>query len=417
MFKAQVLRRNFSLFNRLPHARLVRSAARDGHESITIHRVRIRRRLFSRSRLVGAVAIGVITYGLGKAIGIEVEVGEVEEEDKKSTRTNSPTQDGEEGEGGDGEVEEEEGEDEEYVNAILFLPTGFSRPSAKTFYRGSDPEWQAFRKLATDRPRVEKIRGELATCIRALAAKSPQYVARLGKVDVEKGKAWVEFKFPDGPPVEYERPGLALTDDLEWRKASRPVENSHHHRLNKALYPTEVANALYQDTKRKTIQSWKHFRVYMGWDEESKSDTVKDLIQRIGANPPSSSPASPPANPTPGALSASPAKDTQQPAASPSAAPVDGPANALGFILPDPKKMTLDLSQFRADFSKAFKPYPFQSPRGAFTVMALIEVYGDKARMTLNVTAIYDPQQGKYIGLGASVWNYVEHRQAPRGGP
>jgi hypothetical protein len=55
--------------------------------------------------------------------------------------------------------EESDDDDEDYDDAILFLPTGFSRPKPRTFYKGSDPEWQEFRKVATDRPRVEKIRG------------------------------------------------------------------------------------------------------------------------------------------------------------------------------------------------------------------------------------------------------------------
>jgi hypothetical protein len=49
MLKAQVLRRHFSLYNRVPYARIARSAARDGHESVIIHRVRIGRPVFSRS--------------------------------------------------------------------------------------------------------------------------------------------------------------------------------------------------------------------------------------------------------------------------------------------------------------------------------------------------------------------------------
>ena len=49
MFKAQVLRRNFSLFNRVPYSRIVRSAARDGHESVIIQRVRIHEPFFSKS--------------------------------------------------------------------------------------------------------------------------------------------------------------------------------------------------------------------------------------------------------------------------------------------------------------------------------------------------------------------------------
>jgi hypothetical protein len=83
----------------------------------------------------------------------------VEEKDKKSAKEGSPADEDGWQKAGE-EVEDEEEEEEEYDDAILFLPTGFSRPRRKTFYKGSDPEWQAFKKIATERPRVEKIRGK-----------------------------------------------------------------------------------------------------------------------------------------------------------------------------------------------------------------------------------------------------------------
>ncbi|RAR14981.1 hypothetical protein DDE83_001617 [Stemphylium lycopersici] len=407
-----VLRRNLSLFNRAPHSQIVRSAARKGHETVTIQRVRIRRPFLSKSRIVGAIAVSAATYALVRYLGIEVEIEEVEEKGGRSSRSGNTGDDGWEVVG-PAEDDDDDDDDEDDDGAILFLPTGFSRPQRKTFYKGSDPEWQDFKRLASDRPRVEKIRGELATLIRDTAAKSPQYVARVGKVDTSKGKAWIEFQFPSGPPIEYERPGIELTEDLEWRKTTRPVEDAHHERLNRILYPKEAANALYGDTTKKMAKAWKNLKISMGWDQESMTETVQELFQRISTNPQSS--AGQATQITPNSLSAS-ANDTQPPGASPSPVPIDGPAN-LGLILPDPKKMTLDLSSFRSDFRKAFKPYALQPPRGTFLVLGLVEVYGDRARMTLNVHAVYDPKQGRYVRLTGVVWNYVEHRQHPRGGP
>jgi hypothetical protein len=119
--------------------------------------------LFHR-RLVGAVAVTAAFYGVTRYISIEVDEEE-EEEDKKQRSTRPGTQIGNEDgaeEADEHDVEEEDNEDDEddedYDDALLFLPTGFSRPKPKTFYRGSDPEWQEYRKVATDRPRVEKIR-------------------------------------------------------------------------------------------------------------------------------------------------------------------------------------------------------------------------------------------------------------------
>lgn len=49
-------------------------------------------------------------------------------------------------------------DEEEYDDVLLFLPTGLSRPRPKTFYKGSDPEWQEFKRIAADQARAEKIR-------------------------------------------------------------------------------------------------------------------------------------------------------------------------------------------------------------------------------------------------------------------
>ena len=354
-----------------------------------------------------------------------MEVREVDTKDKRTSPSDSPGEDGWTTVG----QEVDEDEDEEEEEALLFLPTGFSRPQKKTFYKGTDPEWQEFRKIATDRPRIERIRGklksllrqsamtddqvgELVNSLRSALAKNPHWVRKLGKIDTSKGNTWLEFKFPDGPPLEYERPGIELTENLEWRKATRPVEFTHHNRLTRLLYPKEVADALYNDTTKKAKGVWKDFQVYMGWHQDSKTDTVQQLVQRIAANPQSS--ASQPTITTPDPTSAS-STDSQQSIISPSSAPVDGPPKDMGFVLPDPKKMTLDLSQFRADFRKAFKPYPPPPPRGVFHVMGLVEVHGDRARASFSIVAIYDPKKGKYIHIHAHEWNFAEHKQRPKG--
>jgi hypothetical protein len=329
------------------------------------------------------------------------------------------------------EADDQDDDDEEYDDAILFLPTGFSRLRPKRFWKGSDPEWQEFKKVATDRPRVDKIRGErflaptCCTCadnltaelvsrVRTFFANHPIVVAKAGKIDISKGKVWLEFKFPDTTPDEYERPGIELLEDGSWRKATRPVDTTAHHRLNRLLYPKEAAKALYNTTTNKVGSSWKGFKVYMGWSQESKTETVQELVQRIAANPRSS------ANPTTSVTQvpfSTSATDTQQPGASPSVAPVDGATKDLDRIQMDPKKLTLDLSQFQTDFRRTFKPYPHLVPPGAFIVLGLVEVHGERAKITVNVHAVYDPKQNRYVGLSAVPYNFTEHRQSPKGGP
>ena len=110
-------------------------------------------------RLVGAVAVAGATYALARYLGLEVEIEEIEEEEQQSTRSIDQVSDEDKHDRPGQDSNDEEEYDDEYDDALIFLPTGFSRPKPKTYYRGSDPEWQEFRKLATDRPRVDKIRG------------------------------------------------------------------------------------------------------------------------------------------------------------------------------------------------------------------------------------------------------------------
>lgn len=61
--------------------------------------------------------------------------------------------------GEDEEDQEQEEEEEEEMESLLFFPTGLSRPKPRTYYKASDPEWQAYRRLAKDPERRMRIRG------------------------------------------------------------------------------------------------------------------------------------------------------------------------------------------------------------------------------------------------------------------
>lgn len=321
-------------------------------------------------------------------------------------------------------VDEEDEEDEE--EALIFLPTGFSQPRPPTFYKGSDPEWQEFVRIAPDRSRIERIRGELVSLIRDIAIKSPQYVQRLGKINPAAGTSWIEFKFPDGPPIEFERPGIEITNDLTVRRSTRTVNELHHHRLSSILVPTAVANSLYADTKKKVGKTWQDLRVYLGWEDSSKTKVQRMLAQfpppqlptepQTPTNAPASSPApstTSDAHQTP-APSPSPSPPEKEPASS---TPGDPAYERFGIALPKPTALTLDLSTFRQAFRKEHKHVKMQPPRGTFMVSGLVEIIGEKARMTLDVSAAYDPKIGKFVMLTARLRSFTEYRQNPKGGP
>lgn len=239
---------------------------------------------------------------------------------------------------------------------------------------------------------------EFTTLNREVAEKHPVF-KKIGKIDKKKGKVWIEFSFPDGPPIEYERPGIELTDELVWRQATRPVEDTHHQRLSKLITPTAASNAVLKDTMRRVDSTWRTFRVYMGWDD--KPNSMQHTFQQILVNPTTPS-STPEAQSSPTSSATSPGSDI---------------ANDLGITLPSSKELTLDLTSFRQDFNRGTKPGPVPPPpRGAFMILGMIEVYGEHARLTLNSAAAYDPKQGKILSMRVTPYNLVMHKQHPRGG-
>lgn len=84
----------------------------------------------------------------------------MEEEQAPSTRSSDALNHHEADTTG-GEVDEEEDEEEQSGEALIFLPTGLARQKQPPiFYKGSDPEWQEFKKLSKDPARIKKIKGE-----------------------------------------------------------------------------------------------------------------------------------------------------------------------------------------------------------------------------------------------------------------
>ncbi|KAF1975223.1 hypothetical protein BU23DRAFT_552630 [Bimuria novae-zelandiae CBS 107.79] len=423
MFRHQVLWRSFSLFRRTPTSAIVKSAAKDGHNATRIQRVRITQRFFTKSRMVGTAVVAVGAWRL--FVWLDEEVEDEEEVSAQVRRVRRPPirQDDAEDDKGGREItdeEEEELEDdeeeEEDDEGLIFLPTGFSRPRPRRFYRGSDPEWQTFIRLAPDRKRMEKIREELITTVRDLATKNAHIKMHLGKIDTTKGKVWIEVKFPDGPPLEYEQPGIELTEDLTIRKTTRPVHEMHHKRLARVLMPTGVMNSVYYDMKRRMFASWQDFKRYTGLEETRP--TAQSVIKGLPLPP--AVPVSPTQTPSAPNTPAAPASaDTEKQVTSPlPPSPSNSALEKLGLSLPGPEQVpTMDLSYFRQIFRKYHKHMAIEPPRGTFIVSGLVEIIGDRAKMTLDVMSLYDPNVGKYVLLQARVRSITPYKQRPRGGP
>ncbi|KAF2636368.1 hypothetical protein P280DRAFT_378860, partial [Massarina eburnea CBS 473.64] len=411
-----IIRRSFSLFRTPNTTSLALRAARDGHDTIRIQRVHFRKRFFSVSRIIGTTVTLAGAYAFLSWVDGELEALDEEEIENPAVQSKNPEEVAREGR----EItDEEEDEDEDEEEGLIFFPTGFSRPKPRTFYKGSDPEWQEFVKLARDRNRINRIRGELVVLVRGLAVKNPQYSRRLGKIDPTKGSTWIDVVFPDGPPIEYERPGYELTDELTFRQTTQDVHELHHQRMKNLLVPTAVAHSVYQDSKSRADGLWQGFKNYLGWQETSKPDAAQKLLTQFPMPPPSSPKSPAPSTTASSTASPPPAPSTAEDSAKPSTtpSPLSNPANErFGLALPDPTKVpTLNLSHFRRTLHQHHKQTHMSAPRGAFFVRGLIEIVGERAKMTLDVTAAYDPKLGKYVMLSVRLRQVKDFHQRPRG--
>lgn len=57
----------------------------------------------------------------------------------------------------EGEEEEEEEEEDDADEISLFIPLTWAKKLPRSFYKGSDPEWQEFVKVSKDKARHKKI--------------------------------------------------------------------------------------------------------------------------------------------------------------------------------------------------------------------------------------------------------------------
>ncbi|KAF2742615.1 hypothetical protein M011DRAFT_472074 [Sporormia fimetaria CBS 119925] len=401
MLRHQVLRRNFSLWNRsraLP-SRVIRAAARDGHGTVQVQRVHFRRRFFTRSRLYGFAFFTTTAYwGLRWIDNRLDDLEEIEEEEEGEWEEVGAQEDGAE-------------EDEDEPEPILFIPTGLSRLKPRERMETTDPEYQTFAKIIDNESESLRIRGKMVLETRHIISKNAKYKNHLGAVDARRGVWWAAFHVPL-KPAECERPGIELREDGSLHRSTRPVELIHHRILSTLFNPVHVAVALYRQG-HKSATEWAAPRNAKGEAEKvstaassgplsSRSasshvpmqDTPDSSIARSTASrstaPEAPSNAStPPTSPNPQDASTSPS-----------------PAKPSKWYIPvvSTKSLVLDLSTFW----QTLTPFLFHhkvargldrldSTPGTLLVVANVEVVGEKGYLHVTSRGLYDIAKKKYI--------------------
>ncbi|KAK5124232.1 hypothetical protein LTR85_001935 [Meristemomyces frigidus] len=429
--------RNFSQIQRSARPQL---AFRPGGEAVRYQAVRFKRPSFFTWRRLATTAIyGGVVYAymnvVARYLDVEIEILEDDEADKKK--------DGE----GKEVTDEEEGEGPFYAEEdSTFIPMTWATKAPRTFYKGSDPEWQEFVKVAKDKPRHKKIQNELVQLVHNGCKQHPAVTRQLGK-DSKIGKFWLDISFPDGPPQEYERSGVEIGDGfVAW--SQQKVSPEQQWRVMRALWPKAAFDSLYATGKVVCGMHYRRVKQALGWEgpdpfsPEEKYRHAVEMMQKqqqhgrerkeVGGTqtPDGVSGASLVGSSSASASSSSAATEAQQSAKPPAPA---GTAAGEGKRLPwqisvplpsaltgaatNPNDVPIALHVFSSTLSKQWNPKKAEPPRGTFVVQGLVEVRGQRGRMLFDVQSCYDPRQGKFVAVNAAVRSFKRWSQAPRGGP
>lgn len=445
---------------RIPHQRRFKSTQvwyRNDGTPIRLQTVRFKKPgIFTMRRLATVGLYTGIVYGylrfMWSYMDVEIEFLDDEEEELAEQEA---AQDAE-GE----EVDEEEEEDGPPFYAdeqSTFIPLTWAKQMPRTFYRGSDPEWQEFIKIARDKPRHKKIQDELVQIVYAGSVNHPSITRQLGK-DAKIGKYWLDISFPDGPPQEYERSGIEIGDGfIAW--SQQRVSQEKQWRLMRALWPQATAQSSWATVKVLGGIQWRRIKQLVGWGEvdphapEERFRLATEMMKQQGQEQGKVGKTQTDPNGRPGDVvtrdNASASTTASRPAARPASRREEDPASKNFWIpsVPIPQypfstksassavadqqdstdphsgseignlDIPIAMHVFQSTLSKSWNPKKMEPPRGTFVVQGLVEVRGQRGRMLFDVSSAYDPRQGKFVHVNAAVRGFKRWSQPPRGGP
>lgn len=381
--------------------------------------------IFSRKRqltlaLYIAASIAFFKW-MNSHVTIEIEVEEGKKEGQKGRAVSSSSS------SSSLEDQEEADDEEDYV----FIPMTWGKLLPREFYRGSDPEWQEFVKIAKDKPRHKKIQDALVEQVFTASKKHPGIQHHLGK-DLKVGKYWLDISFPDGPPQEYGRYGVAIGDTQIYWSEER-ITPEEQFRLTRALWPVAVVNATWAASKAvggihyRKLKRWlgvedvdpfsPEERLRLALEVAEKQEAAKNQKGRRGAD--DLFPTGALANRTTPSSSSSPDSSDET-----KRAPwhLHLPIPSFPYTSESEQgQQSMDFPIFALVFQstlhKFWNPRKMEPPRGSFVVQGMMEIRGSKGQILFDVKGCYDPAQAKYVVVQAQKKGFKSWHQRPKGGP
>ncbi|KAL8695924.1 MAG: hypothetical protein Q9224_003070 [Gallowayella concinna] len=318
----------------------------------------------------------------------------------------------------DGVEKKDEGkESAQQEEDTIFIPLGYPYTLPQTFYKGSDPEWQSFVRLARNRKKCDALKNELTGLVGRYVGALPQMEKVLGKGNKPK-KYWLDIDYPPGPPPQYERKGLEIGKDISW--TTRSVHPLNYAKLQNALWPEPLALSSWAACRTMASLQYTRVKRHLKFGSEPQSSSLADApemsLQKVGQNlsPPEqeSAPASENGQATEGAASAGTVEQSQM-----SEAPPDS-GNSFQLQFPPPG-MGEDLAAagqaFQTTFAQTWRPASAPPERGTVFFSGMIELVGPKGIVVLEASAAYHAADSRWTKVAVAVRRVASRKQAPRG--
>ncbi|KAI5205643.1 hypothetical protein AUEXF2481DRAFT_1851 [Aureobasidium subglaciale EXF-2481] len=292
----------------------------------------------------------------------------------------------------------------------FFIPMTWAKKLPRSFYKGSDPEWQEFVKVSKDKARHKKIQSELVKIVYDTAQKHPAFVKQLGR-DTKVGQCWLDIIFPDGPPQEYARAGIEFGDDFVAYALQR-IDAQQQHRITRTLWPSAAFNGIYNSTKVLAGIQYHRLKQLMGWEVDSTPGShdakYQHLLQLLQAQQAQQAQQAEQAKTQAGAPDANADKSSSASSLFPWAAKVPQPTSSI--------EMPIAQHIFHATLAQGKIPKKMEPPRGSFVVQGLIQLKGSRSILTLDVQAFYDPKASHFVVVNATPRTIKQRKQSPKGG-
>ncbi|TID16401.1 RNA cytidine acetyltransferase [Venturia nashicola] len=321
----------------------------------------------------------------------------------------------------DGSVEEVNEED---LEDGTFIPFGWPKKEEKTFFKGSEPEWKSFLKLANEPKRQMEIQAKLTKEIRLEVARTIIPLKRQ-KLLFNKGRTLLTITYPEGPPQNYGVSGVEIGEGfVAWSKKIIPQEE--YRRLSKTVMPFaglragwKVISYHYDEQANKVRQYFGlkpkmdpvtmeykfmlmvHLAAKKKLEQREKKRISPPLVPPISkkeetSTPPSGSKPDPTTSPESGQEKETPPRFSAYfPRADP--APVSTYIFMQNLLKRDETKL--------------------DPPAGCVEVKGWIEVVHEQTITTVDVNSNYDLTTNSFVDKTWRVVSFRSKAQRPKGGP